>query len=159
AFGESLSVTPANVAAGTKLFFKNAQTTSHTAVVADFTAASDLAQLSTAPVTNSTALAALPPGSLLASYELDVSPLIGGGPIDVATNYELSPGTAYAGNGTDLELLRWNGSTWQSVAHTFDPLTKRLIVSNWTDNLATFSILNTAVLAGDFNHDGRVDAA
>lgn len=158
--GESLSITPDNVAAATKLYFTNAQTPAHTAVVAQFTATSDLAKLASAAVSDSSALAALPAGNLLASYELDVSPLIGAGTISLATNYELSPGPTYTGNGASLDLFDWNGSTWQSVAHTFDSLTGRLVVSNWTDNMATFVILDTATaLPGDFNHDGRVDAA
>ena len=158
--GEALSITPDNVAANTPLYFKNAQNTSHTAVLANFTAASGLAKLTTAAVTEPTALAALPAGNLLATYELDVRTLIGTGAIDFATNYELSPGPTYTGTGTGLELLDWTGSAWQSVAHTFDALTGRLLVTNWTDGTATFAILNTATaLAGDFNHDGRVDAA
>jgi hypothetical protein len=159
--GESLSITPDNVAAATKLDFMNAQTTSHTAVVAEFTATSDLAKLTSGTVTDSAALAALPPGNLLASYELDVSPLIGAGAISIAANYELSPGPTYAGSGSSLSLLDWDGSTWQSVTHTFDSLTRRLIVDGWSDPSAMFAIVDTASaeLAGDFNHDGRVDAA
>jgi hypothetical protein len=102
----------------------------------------------------------LPSGNLLASYEFDVQSLIGSTTVGFAVNYELSPGPSYTGNGTNLELLDWNGSAWQSVTHTFDALTGRLTVTNWTDGTATFAILNTAdTLAGDFNHDGHVDAA
>ena len=158
--GDSLSITPDNVTAGSKLYFQNAQTTSHTAVVATFTAASGLAKLTTAPVTDSTALAALPTGNLLASYQLDVAALIGGGDVGFTTDYELSPGPSYTGSGSSLELFEWDGSTWQSVVHTFDTLSRRAIISNWTDPAGTFALLDTAApLPGDFNHDGRVDAA
>ncbi len=158
--GESLSITPDNITAGASLYFQNPQTTSHTAILATFTAASDLAQLTTAHVTDPTSLAALPAGNLLASYQLDVAPLIGTEGIAFAADYELSPGPSYSGNGSDLQLLQWDGSAWQTLFHTFDSLTNRLIVSNWTDATATFSILDTAAtLDGDFNHDGRVDAA
>lgn len=158
--GESLSITPDNVAAATPLYFKNVQSPLHTAVVAEFTATSGLAKLTTAGVTDGAALAALPSGNLLASYELDVQPLIGTGSIDFAADYELSPGPTYTGNGASLELLDWDGSAWQSVVHTFDPLTGRLVVTNWTDDTAMFALLDTAAtFAGDFNNDGHVDAA
>src|SRR6185369_9980533 len=151
---------PDNVSAATKLYFKNAQTPVHTAVVAEFTATSDLAKLASAAVTNSSALAALPSGSLLASYELDALPLIGAGTISMAAIYELSTGPTYTGNGASLDLFDWNGSAWESVTHTFDALTGRLVVSNWTDNTATFAILDSATtLPGDFNGDSHVDAA
>jgi hypothetical protein len=158
--GEALSVTPDNVAATTAIYFKNAQNPAQTAVVAQFTSVSDLAKLSTSTVTDSAALAALPSGSLLATYELDVQSLLGSSEIGFATNYQLSPGPSYAGNGSSLELLHWNGSAWQAVAHTFDALTGRITVANWSDPTATFAVLDTAAaLSGDFNHDGRVDAA
>jgi hypothetical protein len=158
--GDSLSITPDNVSDGTSLFFQNAQIATHTAVVAGFTAVSGLAKLNTDTVTNAAALAALPGGSLLATYELDVQQLIGDGEAAFVTEYQLSPGPTYTSNGTSLVLLNWNGSAWQSVPHTFDPLTGRLIVTNWTDSTATFAILDTAAtLAGDFNHDGHVDGA
>ncbi len=158
--GESLSITPDNITAGTKLYFQNAQTPTHTAIIATFTAVSGLAQLTTAPVTDPTPLAALPAGNLLASYELNVAPLIGNDPITFATDYELSPGPTYSGAGDSLQLFDWSGSAWQPVAHTFDALTGRIVVLNWTDSTATFALFDTATtLAGDFNHDGRVNAA
>jgi hypothetical protein len=159
--GETLSITADNVTASTPLYFQNAQTPAHTAVIADFNATSGLAKLSTAAVTDSTALAALPNGSLLATYQLDVLPLIGAGEIDFTADYQLSPGHTYTGNGASLSLLDWNGSAWQPVAHTFDSITRRLIVDDWADPSTAFAIVDTASaeLAGDFNYDGRVDAA
>jgi hypothetical protein len=159
--GETLSITADNVSANTLLYFQNAQTPAHTAVVAEINATSGLAKLSTAAVTDSTALAALPNGSLLASYQLDVLPLIGAGEVDFTAEYQLSPGPTYAGSGSSLSLLDWDGSAWQPVIHTFDSVTRRIIVGGWTDSSATFAIIDTASaeLAGDFNHDGRVDAA
>lgn len=159
--GESLSFTADNVTASTPLYFQNAQNPAHTAVIADFNATSGLAKLSTAAVTDITALAALPNGSLLASYQLDVLPLIGAGEVVFTADYQLSPGPTYAGSGSSLSLLDWDGSTWQPVAHTFDSITRRIIVDNWADPSAMFAIVDTASanLDGDFNHDGRVDAA
>jgi hypothetical protein len=158
--GDALSITPDNVVANTPLYFKSIQNASHTAVVAEFNAVSDLAKLSTSTVIDSAVLGALPSGSLLASYVLDVQPLIGTGEIAFTTDYQLSPGPNYTGSGSGLELLEWDGSAWHQVAHTFDALTGRLVVENWSNPTATFAILDAASqLAGDFNHDGRVDAA
>ena len=158
--GDSLSITPANVESNTKLYFKNTQNPIQTALVAEFNSVNDLAKLSTAPVTNSTALAVLPDGDLLASYQLDVAPLMGDGEVSFAADYQLQPGQSYAGDGVDLALFNWNGSAWQPVGFTYDALSGRLVVADWTNRLATFAIVGTASdLDGDFNHDGQVDAA
>jgi hypothetical protein len=158
--GDALSITPDNVAANTSLYFQSIQNAAHTGVVAQFTATSGLAKLSTSTVIDSAVLAALPSGSLLATYQLDVQPLIGADEITFAVDYQLSPGPNFADSGSGLELLDWDGSAWHQVAHTFDSLTGRLIVENWSDPSTAFAILDTAAqLAGDFNHDGRVDAA
>jgi hypothetical protein len=97
----------------------------------------------------------------MASYRLDVLPLIDGGGIGFAVDYQLSPGPNYTGSGSSLSLLDWDGTAWQPVTHTFDPLTGRILVDNWSDPSAMFAIIDTASaeLAGDFNHDRRVDAA
>lgn len=158
--GDALSITPDNVAANTPLYFKSIQNAAHTAVVAEFNVTSGLAKLSTSAVIDSAVLGALPSGNLLAAYQLDVQPLIGTGEITFATNYQLSPGSSYTGSGASLELLEWDGSAWHQVAHTFDSPTGRLIVENWSNPTATFAILDAAPqLAGDYNNDGRVDAA
>lgn len=158
--GDSLSITPDNITAATSLYFQIAGDAAHTAVVAEFSAVSGLAKLSANTVTDSTALTALLSGDLLASYQLDVQPLIGSGTVDFMTDYQLSPGVNYVGTGAGIELLDWNGSIWEPVAHSFDALTGRIVVANWTDPSATFALLDTAAnLDGDFNGDGRVDAA
>jgi hypothetical protein len=162
--GEALSVTPANVTAGTPLYFQSFDDETHTAVVAKFTTVSDLGKLATADVVDSVALAALPDEELVASFQLDVSPLIfiiGGPPINFTADYQLSPGDNYLGAGSDLELLEWDGAVWQPVAFEFDGLTSRLTLTDWSDPTATLAIMQDAAsgIAGDFDGDGRVDTA
>ncbi len=158
--GEALSVTPANATQNTPFYFQSPSYESHTSLAAHFSAISDLAKLSTAPVSDLLALSALSSGTLLTSYDLQIMPLIGTNDINFTANYQLSPGTNYSGNGSDLSLLQWDGTTWQTVEFAFDPPTTRLIVNDWSNPAAIFAIIQTTTqLAGDFNSDGHVNAA
>ena len=64
--------------------------------------------------------------------------------------------------GNDLELLEWNGSAWSAARTTYSTRSQRprrrrqLVKPN-----ATFAHCRAppAQSAGDFNHDGQVDAA
>lgn len=158
--GDALSITPANVTAGTRLYFQSATNEAHTAIAADFNTASGLLKLATSPVTDSAALAALAGSQLLTAYQLDVSPLYGTTMPSFTVDYGLSPGENYAGDGSDLTLASWNGAAWLPLEFTFDALTGRLTLADWSSPSITLAIVTQAEeLVGDFNGDLVVDAA
>jgi hypothetical protein len=159
--GDALSITPANVASGTPLFFQSAGDESRTAVLAHFSSVSGLAKLNTSAVTDAAAIAALAGSDVLATYQLDVLPLVGTAMVSFAADYELMPGDEFAGDGANLELVEWNGEEWNSIEFNYDSVTGRLQLDDWTDPAATFAILETEVSGpnGDYNEDGQVDAA
>ncbi len=158
--GDALSITPANVAAATPLSFQHLSDESRTAVVANFTEASELAKLTTATVSDAAALAALA-GNPLATYQLDVLSLIGASAIEFVADYHLSPGLNYAGDGSNLAVIAWDGSAWQGVPSEFDSLSGLVQLTHWTDASATLVITQNSgdELPGDFNRDNTVDAA
>jgi hypothetical protein len=158
--GDALAITPQNVLDGTPLYFQQPEAIAHTAVRADFTAVSDLAKLVTNLVTDDAALAALPAGDLLATYQLDVTALIGDSAIDFVADYRLSPGPDYSGNGADLDVLAWDGVAWNDVAFELDAASGLVLLDQWTAASATLAVLGPeTALPGDFNRDGQVDAA
>jgi hypothetical protein len=159
--GDVLSITPANVADATPLYFQSESDESRTAALANFSSVSDLAKLSTQAVTDAEALAALESSTVLASYQLDVLPLVGMNAIDFAVEYELLPGEEYNGNGSDIDLVEWDGNGWTSIAFAFDPVTGRLTLGDWAEPAATLAIVQTESMGpnGDYNGDGQVDAA
>ena len=161
--GDALAITPANVAAGTPLYFQNADAPTQTAVLAEFTAVSDLAKLSAAAVSDATALVALDAlanESLLASYQFDVSPLIGIGVVTYAADFSLQPGANYVGNGNDLSLLQWDGDDWNAVAFEFDMLSGFTRLEDWSSTSSTLAIVQiTTNNPGDHDGDGMVDGA
>jgi hypothetical protein len=71
----------------------------------------------------------------------------------------LSVGSSYTGNGSDLVVLRWNGTGWDASSITsFDTATKRVDISTILDNTSAFVITSRSLLiAGDANCDGKVD--
>ena len=151
--GESLSITPANVADQTRLFFQDPADTSRTGIRATFTELSGLAKLATGD--NPDALAALGDRRVFASYELSVSSLIGEADVAFSASYELAVGPGYAGTGAGLAVVAWDGATWQAQPFSFDAASKTVEVSEWTNPLAVLALVG---LTGDFNFDGRVDA-
>jgi hypothetical protein len=159
--GDVFSITPANVADATPLYFQSKSDESRNAVVAHFFSLSDLAKLSTEAVTDAEALAALKSSTVLASYQLDVLPLVGMNAINFIVEYELLPGDEYTGDGSDIDLVEWDGNEWTSIAFAFDPITGRLTLDDWAEPAATLAIIQTESTGpnGDYNGDGQVDAA
>lgn len=138
--GEALSITPANVTANTKLFFQNQADASRTAILADFTSVSDLAKLATATYDDEATLSLITGGNVLAAYELDVTKLIGNGGITFAADLGLLPGLTYAGDGSDLSVLSWNGFAWQSLAFTFDASNGLAQIEGWSNTTGYLAI-------------------
>lgn len=137
--GEAMSVTPGNVSAGTSLYFQSDVDPSRTAIRADFTSVGDLAKLSTATYADASALSHIS-GDVLAAFAIDVKKLIGDGSVTFSANLAFRPGFAYAGNGSDLSVLSWNGSAWTPVEFTFDAQSGLATLSGYSNPSARLAI-------------------
>lgn len=161
--GDALSITPANVAAGTPLYFQNADAPAETALVAEFTALSGWAKLSTTAALDPVAVDALEglaDAAPLATFQLDVAPLVGGGTVDYLANFRFRPSSEYAGDGSDLALLAWDGAAWNPLAFGYDSATAAVVLADWSSPSSTLAIVQESSSApGDFNGDGLVDGA
>ncbi|HKS36374.1 MAG TPA: hypothetical protein VJW76_04230 [Verrucomicrobiae bacterium] len=137
--GDELSIAPENITNNTAmLFFRKAGQISLNAVSLDFSALSDVAKISTAPLDDPSALAPLP-GTPLNAVRLSLSSLPGTNAVAFRADLGLSAGESYDGNGDDLEVVQWNGSNWVRQAFTFDSTNNRAHVAGVT-NLAAFVV-------------------
>ncbi|WP_428305346.1 hypothetical protein [Lacipirellula sp.] len=159
--GDSLSITPANVDAGTRLFFQRTADPTKSAVIADFSAVADLAKLTTGPLADETALAALAGKNVLANFALEVTTLVGDAPVAFAADYRLSVSSDYAGDGSDLQVLAWLDDAWSETPFTFDATAGMAVLEDWTAGEAWLAIVQTAAasLPGDYDDNGLVDGA
>lgn len=161
--GDALSLTPANVATGMPLYFQNADAPAETALIAEFTALSGWAKLSTTAALDPVAVDALEglaDAAPLATFQLDVAPLVGGGTVDYLADFRFRPSSQYAGDGNDLGLLAWDGAAWNPLAFGYDSATAAVVLADWSSSSSTLAIVQEAAAAsGDFNGDGLVDGA
>lgn len=157
--GDSLSITPANVDAGTRLFFQQPTNLAKSAVTADFSAVADLAKLTTGPLADEAALAALAGKKVLANFALEVTTLVGDATVTFAADYRLSPSGEYAGDGSDLKVLFWINDAWSETPFTFDAAAGMAVLEDWTAGEAWLAIVRTAAAAlpGDYDDNGVVD--
>lgn len=154
--GDSLSITPTNVAEGTRLYFQNGADLARSAIIAEFTELADLGRLATNIITDDVAMAALPNG-VITDYQLEVTTLVGNKTIDYLADFHLQPGNQYSGDGTDLSVLSWSDGQWQPISFTFDAATTRVVLSEWSQSLSLLAIVLENHLSGDFDGNGTVD--
>ncbi len=118
--GDSLTIAPDNLTNATAtLRFQRPGSLLETALALDFTAVSEVARISTAPLPNPSALAPVS-GQVLSAARLGLSPVLGGDVVAFQAGLRLSAGPGYAGNGSDLDLLLWQGSNWLRVAFAYE---------------------------------------
>jgi hypothetical protein len=138
--GDTLSIAPENILSNTAaLFFQNPGTENETAVTLAFTAVSDVAQVSTALLTNLSAFATLP-AAPRAAVQLKLSPLLGPTPPTFTANLALSAGTNYSGNGDDLLVLQSAGTNWTTLPFVYHGTNHQVHVTGIT-NLSAFAIV------------------
>lgn len=154
--GEALSITPQNVTDGALLYFQDESDETRNAVTASFSNLSGHAKLSTAILSDPDAIAALAGRELLAGYQLEVSPLFSTAGVSFEADIQLSTGAVPLPADARFAVSSWDGEAWTPVVAAFDPVESRIVLQDWTDPNALLAITR---LAGDFNTDGRVDAA
>lgn len=153
--GEALSVTPTNLQDGTPLYFQDSTDASRNLVKASFTTLNNHAKLSTAPLSNPEALAALAGRDVLAGYELAVTSLLAASSLSLQVDWDLSTGPMPLGDDAHLEVVAWDGLAWAPVAASINATGSRITLVDWTDPMATLAVTR---LTGDYNTDGAVDA-
>ncbi len=116
--GDTLSIAPANITNTFKLCFQKPGAENQTALSLNFSSVSDIAQVTTAQLDDTLALAALP-GTSLTAVQVGVAPILGSNTIVFQADVALSVGANYSGNGHDLRVFAWTGTNWNSQAFTF----------------------------------------
>ena len=135
--GDTLSIAPDNIANNMgKLFFQKPAAENQTLLSLNFVSVSDIAQVTTARLDDTTALGAVP-GTIVNAIQASVSPVLGAAPVTFQTDVALSVGANYTGDGHDLRVYAWNGTNWNSLAFTF---TNNLAVIPGVTNLLPLAV-------------------
>jgi hypothetical protein len=141
--GDSLTVVPQGISTNpVSLFFQWSTLPGITQLRLDVTELDAMARIATTPVDDLTSLPTLP-GVPLNVIELTASRLIGAGNLSVVTDLALSTGPGYAGDGSDLVVLRPGGGGWTELPFTFEPENSGVLV----ENVTAFSTFVLAQLA------------
>lgn len=137
--GDGLSIAPDNITAGTsKLYFQDPNNTARSFITLDFTDVSDAGGVATGFLTDADQLSLIT-GTLLEGYSLDMAKLLGTGDVTFSADLEMFVGNGYLGDGSDLSVLRWNGTGWDSLAFTFDGTSDMVRLDGVTD-LSSFAV-------------------
>ena len=142
--GDTLSITPQNILSNTAaLFFQTAGAENENLVTLTFADISDLAQVSTAPLTNWNAFAVLP-GSARTAVQLSLAPILGTMPVTFTADLALPTGANYTGSGSDLIVLQSDGTNWAALPFTYHATNQQVRVSGIT-NLSAFVVVQFTV--------------
>jgi hypothetical protein len=138
--GDTLSITPENTLSNTAtLFFQKPGAVSENVVALAFTGVSDIARVSTTPLTNWSAFAALP-GPIRTAVQLSLAPLLGPAPVTFTADLALSAGPNYFGAGSDLLVFQSNGTNWTALPFTYHATNHQVRVASVT-NLSAFVVV------------------
>ena len=138
--GDALSIAPENILSNTAtLCFQKTGAENENVATLAFTAVSDRAQVSTAPLNDLNAFAPLP-GVARTAVQLNLVPILGAIPVTFTTDLTLTAGTNYPGNGSDLLLLQSSGTNWNALSFTYQLTNHQVRVSGVT-NLSAFVVV------------------
>jgi len=138
--GDSLTIAPDNLTdAPATLRFQRPGSLAETALALAFTAVSDVARISTAPLPDPSALAPVS-GQVLTAAGLDLSPVLAGNVVAFQTDLRLSAGPGYAGNGADLDLLLWQSTNWHRLAFAYES-SSRTVATTGLTNLSSVALV------------------
>src|SRR5581483_1845994 len=79
------------------------------------------------------------PGNVSRSFSLAVKPISGTAPVTASVSVGLRVGDAYQGDGSDLRLLQWLGTNWQSTPFSYSANTRQVATLVLT-NLSAFVV-------------------
>jgi hypothetical protein len=141
--GDTLSIAPENILSNTAtLFFQRSSAAGENTVTLTFTVVSDIARVSTAPLSDWSGFAALP-GIVLTAVQLNLAPVLSSEPVTFATDLALTAGTNYSGPGDDLLVLQSSGTNWIALPFTYHAPNQQLRVTSVT-NLSAFVVAQFA---------------
>jgi hypothetical protein len=137
--GDTLSLTPENIWSNTAtLFFQKPGALHENIVTLAFTEVSDLAQITTAPLTNWNDFVALP-GLVRTATQLSLEPILGDTPVTFTADLALGLGPNYAGSGGDLLVLQSSGTNWHPLPFTYHASNQQVCIGSVT-NLSAFVV-------------------
>jgi hypothetical protein len=136
--GDTLSIAPENIMNNMgKLFFQKPGAENQTSLNLNFSAVSDIAQVTAARLDNAVALGALP-GTVVTAVQPNVSPVLGATPVTFQTDAALSAGANYNGDGHDLHVYAWSGTNWSALPFA---LTNNMVVLPGLTNLPPLAVV------------------
>ena len=137
--GDVLSMTPDNLAAGiSNLSFQSPANSSQNLISLNFDSLSAGAKISTVSLSDLSPFA--PVTNLLSSaYQITVKPLTGTNAVSLTADVGLRTGASYNGNGVDLSVYQWNGSSWNRPPFTYNSATHKVQLTGLT-SLSAFVI-------------------
>jgi hypothetical protein len=137
--GDVLSITPGDVTSGmTNLVFQMPADTSQTLISLNFHSVGDTAKVSTVGLSDFSSFAPVP-GTVLNACQVTARALSGAAGVAFLADVGLSVGDNYTGNGGDLRVLQWNGTSWSSPAFSFNAANNEVWVAGLT-NLSAFVV-------------------
>ncbi len=138
--GDTLSIAPGNILSNTAtLLFQQPEAVGENVVTLAFASVSDVARVSTAPLTNWNAFATLP-GTSRTAVQLSLAPILGATPVTFTADLALTAGTNYSGNGSDLLVFQSSGTNWTARPFTYYATNQQVRVAGVT-NLSAFVVV------------------
>lgn len=138
--GDSLSITPENIRNNTAtLKFQKPGAENENVVTLAFNDISDIAQVSTASLSDLSSFAVLP-GTALTAVQLELAPILGTIPATFSASLALTAGTNYVGSGSDLLVFQSSGTNWNLLSFTYNAPVHQVSLANVT-NLSAFAVV------------------
>ncbi len=137
--GDTISIAPANLTNNTaQFFFQKPGAENQTVLSLSFTNVSDIAQIKTARL-DDPALLALVAGTPVNALQLSLAAILNTNAVSFYADLDLSAGTNYTGNGSDLHVAQWTGTNWLTQPFTFNPMNNGVTIAGVT-NLSAFVV-------------------
>jgi len=131
--GDALSIAPDNLAAGiTNLSFQEPDNSSNTLISLNFDSVSTTARVSTISLSEFSSFAPVF-GNASSAYQITVKPVTGTGAVNYTAGVGLRAGDNYTGNGGDLRLYQWNGSSWTAQPFSFNAAANEVVLTGVTN--------------------------
>jgi hypothetical protein len=137
--GDALFISADDLTSGvTNLVFQLPDDTSQTLISLDFHSVSGSARVSTVGLSDFSSFAPVP-GTVLDACQITATAVPGDTNVAISADVGLSAGSNYTGNGGDLHVLQWNGTSWSSPAFSFNATNHEVWVAALT-NLSAFVV-------------------
>jgi hypothetical protein len=130
--GDALSISPVDLTHGvTNLSFQAPYDSSKTEIALGFSSLSQAARVSTVALSDFRSFAPAP-GNIENACQMNVAPISGATPVSYAANAALAAGN-YLGDGSDLRVLAWGGTNWDSLAFSYNAASNQVCITGQTN--------------------------